>query len=152
MSSSIIFQFRLNSAQFWLLVDYSSVLITGWLQLSFDYLITLPASKHCSGSFQNIPKLFVNQTSLIWDSGTCHRQTADRQKGPSNTEIRPNRDGSENTCLRWSVSKLAKWDISNLHITAFLNWVITKDMELENTRNDAYLLIRANGIFFVQTD
>ena len=50
----------LITAQFWLLADYSSVLITSWLQLSFDYLITHSASKHCSGSFQNIPNISPN--------------------------------------------------------------------------------------------
>ena len=35
---------------------------------------------------------------------------------------------------------------------SILNWVITKNMELKNLRNDAYLLVRVNGIFFVQAE
>ena len=51
-------------------------------------------SKHCSRSFQNIPNLFVYQTSLIWDSESVrnHRQTSDRQTSDRQTSDRHQTD------------------------------------------------------------
>jgi hypothetical protein len=73
--------YRLTGLLTWLKprhIQYTCICL-GIDRMSSSSSIKIMLSKQCSGSFQNIPNLFVYETSLIGDSESVrNRQTSDR--------------------------------------------------------------------------